>query len=435
MNTHVQEQEHNHGRRWIVIISAALFFFYEFIQMHMFNAISGSLMSEFQVNATQLGNLSAMYLYADVIFLFPAGMILDRVSTRKIILSALSLCILGTAGFGIATTYWFAAFCHFLAGIGNAFCFLSCIRLASRWFPTRMLAFVIGLIVTFAMLGGLLAETPLTLLTHHFSWRNAVLMNAGFGIIIFILIFANVHDFPQGYTELYQKQQKQLHDLGLWESVRLALGNLQNWLAGIFTSLLNLPIMLLCALWGNLYLEQIHHLTDVQASSVVSMIFIGTIIGGPIVGAWSDRISLRKFPMIIGAILSILSILVLTQFNDLGYQPLLILFFIIGFLTSAQVLAYPLITESNNRIVTSTATGLASVLIMGGAALFQPLFGWIMDHYWNGMIQKGMHIYPSIAFHRAMLIFPITFIIALLAACFVRETHCREHNTHHQTVL
>ena len=376
-----------------------------------------------------------MYLYEDVFFFFLEGIILDRVSTRKVVLSALALCILGTAGFALATSFWLAAFCHFLAGVGNAFCFLSAIRLASRWFPSRMLAYVIGLIVTFAMLGGLMAETPLTVLTHHFFWRHVVLMNAGLGIIIFFIILANVKDYPEAYAHQHERQRKQLNALGFWQSIVLSLSNKQNWLGGIYTSLLNLPIMLLCALWGNLYLEQIHQLTDIQSSDVVSMIFIGTIIGGPTIGAWSDHIGLRKFPMIIAAIFSIIVILILTQFHYLTYRPLLILFFLIGFFTSAQCLAYPLITESNNRIVSSTATGLASVLIMGGAALFQPVFGIIMDHYQTRTMTGHLNVYPNIAFHHAMFIFPITFVVALLAACFIRETHCREFNSQHQTKI
>ena len=37
---------------WVVILSAALFFFYEFIQMNMFNAIDPSLIKAFSVTAT-----------------------------------------------------------------------------------------------------------------------------------------------------------------------------------------------------------------------------------------------------------------------------------------------------------------------------------------------------------------------------------------------
>ncbi len=428
-------QEHHHFRRWFVILSASLFFLYEFIQLHMFNAIHNDLMQAFSVNASQLSNLSAMYLYADVLFLFPAGMILDRMSTRKVIITAMLICIIATAGFAFSTQYWQAASFHFLAGIGNAFCFLSCIRLASRWFPSKMLAFVTGLIVTFAFLGGLAAQIPLTLLTHHFPWRHIILLNVGLGIIILASICLFVRDFPKGYIVQFERQQKQLSSLGVWHSIVAAFDNKQNWLGGIYTSLMNLPIMILCALWGNMYLQQIHHVTDVEASGIASMLLIGSMIGCPLLGFWSDNIGLRKMPMIIGAIFSLIIAVILVYAQNLSFGALALLFFLIGFFTSTQVIAYPLISESNNRIISSTALAIASIIIMGGAAIGQNLFGIIMDHFSTGAIANGLHVYPNAALEKAMLLFPITLFIALIVASFTRETHCREINTHNQTTL
>src|SRR3990167_6276873 len=92
---------------WLVIFSASLFFFFEFMQVNMFNAINSSLYIAFQLtDATQLGVLSACYMYAIVFFLFPAGMILDRFSTRKIIITAMFLCVLCTAAFSYTTALW-----------------------------------------------------------------------------------------------------------------------------------------------------------------------------------------------------------------------------------------------------------------------------------------------------------------------------------------
>src|SRR4051812_12693166 len=81
---------------WVVTLTAALFFFYEFIQLNLFNSIDIQLMSTFNINAVQLGQLASMYFYANAIFLFPAGNILDRFSTKKILLFAVSLSSVGT---------------------------------------------------------------------------------------------------------------------------------------------------------------------------------------------------------------------------------------------------------------------------------------------------------------------------------------------------
>ncbi len=156
-----QEQlaTHSKAQPWIVCFSAALFFFYEFIQMHMFNAVSADLMRDFSIDATQLGNLSAIYFYSNVLFLLFSGVILDRFSTRRVILITLSLCAIGIGTFALTHSLVIAGISRFISGIGSAFCFLSSIRLASRWFPAKRMALVSGLIVTMAMTGGMVAQT------------------------------------------------------------------------------------------------------------------------------------------------------------------------------------------------------------------------------------------------------------------------------------
>lgn len=139
---------------WIVTLTASLFFFYEFIQMNFFNAINSELRQAFNLDAIEIGQLFSMYFYANFLCLFFAGNLLDRYSTKKLLMFAIFICTLGTFIFSIATEYWMAATGRFLVGAGAAFCFLSCIRIASRWFAPRRMAFVTGVVVTFAMLGG-----------------------------------------------------------------------------------------------------------------------------------------------------------------------------------------------------------------------------------------------------------------------------------------
>src|SRR5690606_14260386 len=219
--------------KWLVCLSASLFFFYEFIQMNMFNAISAQLMQAFHINAAQLGRLSAFYFIANVVFLFPAGMLLDRYSARKIILTSLAIYVLGTALFASTSSVFFASFFRFMMGIGSAFCFLSVIRLATRWFPAARLALVIGVVVTMAMIGGMAAQTPLTLLVQAVTWRIALYIDAAFGVVIFVVIIAIVRDYPASYHQQHQMQQAQIIQMGYWKSMGLAFLKIQNWLGGI----------------------------------------------------------------------------------------------------------------------------------------------------------------------------------------------------------
>ncbi len=409
---------------WIVCFSAALFFFYEFIQMNMFNAISHSLMRDFSIDATQLGKLSAIYFYANVLFLPVAGSLLDRFSTRRMILITMFLCAVGIGIFALSHSILLSSIARFMSGIGSAFCFLSSMRLASRWFPAQRMALVSGLIVTMAMIGGMVAQTPLTLLTGILGWRHALLLDSLLGFAIIGVVWVFVRDYPPGVVPS-PHLQAELKSLGLLRSLRMSYLNIQNWLCALYTSLLDLPIALLGAIWGSLYLVQVEHLTPIQASYVTTMLFLGTVIGGPLLGWFSDRVGRRKIPMIITAILSLLILCIIMYVTHLSLTSYLILFFLLGFITAAQVISYPLVAESNPAILTATSVSVVSLACMGSFAVFQPIFGWLMDLKWHGQMIDNVRIYSAADYQRAFLIILVGFLVALACSFFLRETFCR----------
>lgn len=397
---------------WLVCLSAGLFFFYEFFQLNLFDVINEPLRAEFQIDAAQLSWMSSTYLWADILFLLPAGIILDRFSPRLVILSAMLVCIVGTIGFAITHSFAVAAFFHFLSGIGNAFCFLSCVVLVSRWFPPRRQALVIGCVVTMAFIGGMMAHTPLAYLNAHFGWRDSLLIDGGVGVLLFLWILVVVKDSPQTANNTTPSASPK-------PDFVKALANPQNWLAGLYTSCLNLPIMVLCALWGASYLETVHHLPEIAASNVVSFILVGSIVGCPVVGWLSDRMGTRKPLMYIGVLISLLLIMPLFSGVALSETVLSLLFFALGVFTSTQVITYPLVAESNRAGNTGGATGIASVIIMGGGGVGQVLFGYLMHHH------AGSTQYTVADFQYAMWIFPIAFMTALFALFLTRETNCK----------
>jgi MFS family permease len=410
---------------WLVCFIGSLFFFYEFIQMNMFNAINTSLMHDFNLDAGELGSLSATYFLANVAFLLPAGIILDRFSTRKVMLVSLSICVLGTFLFGLVESTSLAAICRFFTGIGSAFCFLSNVRLATRWFPAQRIALVTGLIVTMAMIGGMVAQAPLTYLVEALGWRHALFIDAGLGVLVLALIAIFVRDYPSHMQAQAADDRKAISSIGFFSTAKLAFLSFRNWLCGIYTCLLNLPIFILGGFMGTMFLTNVHHIEHAKASFVTMMIFVGTIFGSPLVGYLSDRLGLRKPPMIIGAILSILMVLVLIYAQNVSMATLMLCFFLLGLFTSSQVISYPVVSESNSRLLTAMCVSCVSLTTIGGGALFEPVFGWLMDYHWSGALVDGVPLYTAGDYQFAMWLFPIGFAIALAATYFIRETHCK----------
>jgi MFS family permease len=411
---------------WLVVLSAALFFFYEFIQMNMIGSLAPYLMQTFAIDATKLGNLSAAYFYSTILFLLPAGQILDRFSTRKVILTALLICIIGTFLFAWSPYYWLGMISRFLTGIGSAFCFLSCIRLASRWFPNERLALVAGAVVTMAMLGGTVAQTPFTLLINHLgNWRHAVFIDALVGLVFWLIIYRMVRDYPSEQNGYQTEDQKQLREFGYWRAMKSSYFHLKNWLCGLYTCFMNLPIFLIGGGgFGSLYLQQVKHLTALQSSYPPMMIFFGTVFGSPLAGWFSDICRRRKIPMQIGAVISIILILSIIYLSA-SLTLYSLLFFILGLISSTQIISYPTVAESNPKILTATSVSVVSFTTLSGGAIFQPLFGYIMDRQGDFTVVNNMHIYSAMDYHRAMYIMPIAMAVALIVTFFIRETHCK----------
>ena len=158
------------------------------------------------------------------------------------------------------------------------------------------------------------------------------------------------------------------------------------------------------------------------------MLFVGVIFGSPAFGWFSDHIGRRCLPMILGAILSLIVILMLMYTPNLSLFSLIILFFLIGFFTSSQVLSYPAIAELNPSVLTGTAVSAASVTIMLSGVIFQPLFGWLLERNWDKTLVDNVPVYSVQDFNSAMWIMPIAFVIGLVVAFLIRETYCELQN-------
>jgi MFS family permease len=415
----------NTFRAWLVVLTSALFFFYIFIQMNLFNSINSELVKEFNFNAKQLGHLFAFFSYGNIVFLFPAGILLDRLSVRKILFVVFIISVFATHIFSTTSTFWVMCMARLVIGVAGAFALLSAVKLASRWFQPKHLALVIGMIVTVGMFGGAAAQTPLTLLTHNFGWRFAMQLVVTLGLAIIILQLLIVRDEPKKLVKPDAKEHVELKKFGFWHSLGITVNNPQNWLSGIYICLVNLPLFIFGGIWGVPYLTHVHRLTKIQATAVTSMIFIGMIIGSPLAGLISDRMGLRKPPMIAGAILSILVMLIIMFAPTLPFAIEISLYFALGLIISCQVIGYPVISESNPHAITATATSLGSVLIMSGGMLVT-VFGWLLEMSGGAKIVDNAAVYSLADFTRANYLMLIGLVIALVASLLIKETYCKQ---------
>tara|TARA_Y200000002_G_scaffold20442_1_gene15737 strand:- start:2056 stop:3348 length:1293 start_codon:yes stop_codon:yes gene_type:complete len=402
---------------WIVCLSAALFFFYDFMLMNMFNSINSEISLTFSLNATEVSLLSGLYPSATVLLLMVCGLLLDRYSTRKIILTAMFLFIMSTIGFACSQFLVQAAICRFIAGGTAAFCFLSCVMLASRWFKDNRLALITGLIVTMGMTGGTISQAPLKIIVELFGWRVSLLMISLVGFLLWLIMFFTIADRP---GQRHWVQPEEAPTKSVKDSLWIAVSNPQNWILGSYTSLMNVLICVFGGLWGQAYISSVYNLDGFSSSKVTTMIFLGTTLGSPICGWISDTLRRRQLPMMLGSLISFLLVLTLMNLDHPSFEFLEFLFFALGFTTSSQVISYPAIFESNDSSVTGICESFSATLIMSGYAVFPIIYGFLLDF--------NDHVTYVAQDHKlAFYILPLSLIISFILSLFVKETNCQSH--------
>lgn len=402
----------NLSKSWLVVMAAASFFFYSFIQMTIFSTsemkdyFSGILSIP---DTAAFGVFAGMFLNGCVLFLIPAGILLDKLSVRKLILGSVLLALAGIIGLSFTQNLAAAKFFRFITGVAHCIAFMAPLRLAPRWFPSKKLALAVGLVITFAVTGGLISQTPMYLAITALGGKQTMLLNIGLGILVFILVLLFVKDHPVG-SELKTDSKA----LPLWSGLKSAINNKQNWFSGLYIGLLNLAVLLLGAIWGTNYLLfKYDYLSPQVITSIIGMIFIGTMIGSPLCGLISDKLKNRKLIMIGGAILSLILMLIIMLASNPSAGFLHVMFLLLGIITSVQTIGYAVIAESNNDNVLGTANGFAAVLLMGMAAIAQPLFGWLINLFGGE---------TSASYMKAIYLMPISFLIALIFSILIRET-------------
>ena len=404
---------------WVVCFAASLFFFYEFIQGNMFASIADNVMHDFNIQADKMTYLSSIYYLSNVLFLFAAGLLLDRFSTKKTMLVAMLLCVLSTFLLAHAHSFYLALFCRFVTGIGSAFCFLGPIRIASRWFPPQRMALVTGVIVTMAMSGGMLAQYPLTKLVVQIGWRDSLQMVGWLGVAMLVIMAVWIRDKPVSVIEVARKK------INVLAVAKKAYFNPQTLRAALYTSLMNMTVAVFGAMMGSLYLMQRLGVDKADAAMVNSMLFLGAIIGGPLIGWCSDKLRLRVLPMKIGAFVSLLIILVIL-YVPVSLGGMGVLFFLLGFFKASQVISYALVVESNSPMMTAMAVSIVSILTQGGYIAYQNLFSVILLGHGGMIMTDGVPVYSFSAYQSAAIILPLGLTIAFLILFKLKETHCRQ---------
>ncbi|QFY91156.1 MFS transporter [Magnetovirga frankeli] len=389
--------------------------------------VSGELMLAFSTTGATLGSLAAVYYYIYTAMQIPAGVLADTLGARTVVTLGNAVAGLGSILFGLAETLEMAYLGRFLVGLGVSVIFVGLMKSNTLWFRDRIYGLISGITLLLGNLGSVLAAAPLAWLLAHASWRSIFVGIGVFSLLLALLSAWRVRNRPEdaGFPSLHsldgrvpdpEREHHWLRELfGVCRNRRIWPGFWFNFgmAGGLFA---------FAGLWGVPLLRDLHELSRDEAAQYTTLTLLAMAIGTLLSGWISDRLGRRKVVMMTSALLYCLAWLALLWLPwSAGWSGML-LFGLIGLTGSGFVLSYACAKEVCTPALSGMAISLVNTGLFLGAAIMQPLFGWVLDQGWDGTLHEGLRRYALADYQQAMLLMLGFAVIALIASSRITET-------------
>jgi MFS family permease len=375
------------------------------------------------VNATALGTMSAFFFYAYAPLQLPMGILLDRFGSRYLLAFSALFCAIGCVVFGLSTDIGQAQAGRFCMGIGSAIAFIGMVYICSHWFPKNKLALLVGIGNSIGMLGAAGGVGPLDFVVEAFGWETTILMLGLIGFVLAGVILICIGKEPKN---LHPKEKKQSLR-GVIRSFGIVIGNWKTWVNSLAALLAYIPTGAFASLWAVPYLERVFHVKPALAGSAASMVFIGWIVGGPLIGWFSDRVKSRRWVIVVTILLTGAFMVPIVYDHHLSIPTIFVFMFMIGFFSSGQLLNFSFAVELNTRIGKGSAIAFTNFVVALGTSLTQPLIGYLLDRYWTGEMKNGLRVYPVEVYEKALTMIPVALAISLILMLFISDKGRIQH--------
>lgn len=406
------------GKGWLIWLTAALFYLYEFFVRVAPSAMEPELQTAFRLSAAGLGAAMGVYYFVYSPMQLLAGSLLDRFGAKHVLVPAALICTLGCLLEPFGLSPFLLSTARFLQGFGSAFAFVGTMYLAAEWFPRSMLAMLSGLTTSLGMAGAIIGNAGIADVVGKIGWHNALFAAGGIGIGITILIAVVVP--KESRARQHRAQETELdRGPGIFRSLRIVYANPQSWLAGLAGTALYMPLSVLGALWGESYISSVTGSDKVTAAGAVSMLYVGWMVGGPVAGWFSDHKGIRRNMLLFAGVATLLISLVVALVPHLSVPAAYTLLLLLGFASCSQVVCFVTAVEHNPPAVAGTAIAATNMMIMLLGGMGEWAFGAILDSVGGSGDAAN---FPETAYRKAILLLPVISAIGVVAAWFLKES-------------
>jgi MFS family permease len=336
---------------------------------------AGPLAKEIGLSPVQLGWLFSGFLWTYIIFLVPAGWLVDRFGYRSIGALAVGLWSVATASTGATSGLVGLAASRFVLGTGEAAAWPVGVRAIRAWAPRSEYGVAVASISLGQSAGGAFGAFLVGWLVRDFGWRTSFAVTGALGLVWAAIWLLLVRDPAQtrwlGAAErqviLCTRDQSIQQDAG--SGFGALLGSRALWGTMLGQGCLVYGYYMLLT-WLPNYLQTQRGIAVFGSGEYTAIIYGTAVIGGLLLGRLTDRIftveALRNGARKKAVVLSVLPALLMaaTPWLPTTWSLVVVLAIAVTFLANAISLNSAL---CNDLVREPSASGKAIALFTSGA--------------------------------------------------------------------
>lgn len=375
-----------------------LFFAHQFILRLWPGLMMQQIVSQFDIDATMFGALAASYYYGYAGMQIPVAILLDKYGARKIVSIFAIICGLATLIFTYTDNFYIALASRFFIGVGSSVGFLGISKVLSEWFDKKSYTRMVGFSFSFGLMGAVYGGKPVGLLVEKHSWENVAfaigIISIAIGIAAYIFLRT-----PKDHSSNHEEE------LGL-NRLKAVLSSKLIWVVAISNLLLVGALEGFADVWGVQYIVTSYDIIKSDAAGIISLIFVGMLVGGPVLAWFSEKYGEAIVIGFAGFIMAVIFMLLLSDAISISYLPYF--FFIVGIMCCYQVLVFAV----GSKLVSDRNMGICIAFLnsmnMLGGSFYHTVIGVTMDKFWLGAIAAdGTRSYDLDAYKYSLSIIPI----------------------------
>mgnify|MGYP000037489551 FL=1 len=179
---------------WRVLIFASIAYLVSVTQRTSLGVAGIEASDRFETTAVQLSYLAVFQLVVYASMQVPVGLLLDRYGSRRLITLGAALMALGQLLVAIAPVLSVAVIGRGILGLGDAFTFISVLRLVHTWFDAKRSAILQQYVGNLGQLGQIVSAIPFAYFLGISGWTGAFLALAAMGALIAALSWLLIQD-------------------------------------------------------------------------------------------------------------------------------------------------------------------------------------------------------------------------------------------------